>query len=279
MEATDTPSTPAQPIKRAPRLWKGITWAASVLLVIVVVGFVLWARPMPADSGPLQAAYNTQGVSIGDKDSYLAVTRSDASIGFVFYPGARVAPEAYLAKLVPVVRAAPVNVYIARMPLSLAIFKVNAADDIIAANPSITKWYVGGHSLGGAMACRYADSHANKLVGVVLEASYCDQDITQSKLAVLQIVGDKDPLVTEDKLQKWDKNLPSDVQKEVIAGGNHAEFGDYGMQSGDGVATLDNQEFGRQLQDILGGFFNSSASLCADCVQTGTSVNPSPEAQ
>ena len=34
------------------------------------------------------------------------------------------------------------------------------------------------------------------------------------------------------------KNLPADTEWITIEGGNHAQFGDYGVQDGDGEATI-----------------------------------------
>jgi hypothetical protein len=38
------------------------------------------------------------------------------------------------------------------MPLNLAVLTPDAADAIIASHPIIDRWFVGGHSLGGAMS-------------------------------------------------------------------------------------------------------------------------------
>jgi hypothetical protein len=40
----------------------------------------------------------------------------------------------------------------------------------------------------------------------------------------------------------YTSNLPTDFTEVVIDGGNHAGFGDYGQQKGDGNATISHEE-------------------------------------
>lgn len=42
----------------------------------------------------------------------------------------------------------------------------------------MNSWYVGGHSLGGAMAASYAAKHTDELDGLVLLAAYSTADLT-----------------------------------------------------------------------------------------------------
>ena len=42
------------------------------------------------------------------------------------------------------------------------------------------------------------------------------------------------------KYQSNLSNLPAGYTEQIIAGGNHAYFGMYGKQKGDGVATVEN---------------------------------------
>jgi pimeloyl-ACP methyl ester carboxylesterase len=60
-----------------------------------------------------------------------------------------------------------------RMPGNLAVLDENAADGVAADYPEIDRWYIGGHSLGGAMAARYAAARTwgeNELEGLVAAA-------------------------------------------------------------------------------------------------------------
>ena len=40
------------------------------------------------------------------------------------------------------------------------------------------------------------------------------------------------------KYQENRKNVPADAEEYIIEGGNHCQFGSYGFQSGDGMASI-----------------------------------------
>ena len=159
--------------------------------------------------------------------------------GFIFYPGGRVSPEAYG----PLTRALAESGYlavIAPMPLNLAILNPDAATDVIAAYPSVQTWVIGGHSLGGVMAARYAARNLDKLSGLALLAAYPEEQVTlnDSGLAVATIYGDRDGMVSVDEVEGSLDRLPPDVRSIQIEGANHAQFGWYGEQAGDLPAAI-----------------------------------------
>jgi len=57
---------------------------------------------------------------------------------------------------------------------------------------------------------------------------------------MLSVYGTEDGEV--DKLRSHADQRPQDYTEIVIEGGNHTQFGDYGTQEGDGVATISTQE-------------------------------------
>lgn len=92
-----------------------------------------------------------------------------------------------------------------------------------------------GHSLGGAMACRYANEFADnedKLKGVALLVSYPSDDESSIAfgglkglgLKVHSIWGTNDGLTTEDKIEETKSVLPDDTNNLSIVGGNHTQF-------------------------------------------------------
>jgi len=171
-------------------------------------------------------------------------------VGLVLYPGGRVDPRAYA----PAARALAGEGYlivIVRMPLNLAVFAPDRATDVMAAFPEIGRWAVGGHSLGGAMAARFAYRHPNLVQGLVLWAAYpaSTDDLSGRTLAVVSVYGTLDGLATGDKIAASRPLLPGNTHWVAIEGGNHAQFGWYGPQSGDGAATISRQE---QQQQIVG---------------------------
>ncbi|MFC6756504.1 alpha/beta fold hydrolase [Halomicroarcula sp. GCM10025894] len=96
----------------------------------------------------------------------------------------------------------------------------------------VENWYVGGHSLGGAMACRYAAENPEAIEGVVLYASYCDRDISGTGLAAMSVTGSADTVLDSDSYEENRENLPSDATIRELPL-NHTQFGSYRGQRGD----------------------------------------------
>ena len=125
-----------------------------------------------------------------------------------------------------------------KMPFNLAFFYIDAADGARTAAPDVTRWYLGGHSLGGAMAAKYLAGHADEFVGLLLCASYATEDLSADDLSILSAYGTQDGVLNRESYQNDWKNLPPSARELVIDGGNHAQFGDYGAQDGDGEASI-----------------------------------------
>ena len=90
--------------------------------------------------------------------------------------------------------------------------------------------------------------------GLVLWASFPDaaNSLSQTNLAVVSIYGTNDSAV--EQLFAARNLMPASTQWVVIQGGNHAQFGYYGIQSGDGVATISREEQQKQVVDATIGF-------------------------
>ena len=153
----------------------------------------------------------------------------------IFYPGAKVEYTAY-APLMKRLAEEGMDCFLVRMPLNLAVFAKNRASEIISEN-EYDNWYIGGHSLGGAVAALYAAD--NDLDGLVLLAAYPTKEIDEP---VLEVYGTCDGVLEMDKLEEGDQYLPEDNMEVEIRGGNHAQFGDYGAQKGDGKAEISAEE-------------------------------------
>jgi pimeloyl-ACP methyl ester carboxylesterase len=130
------------------------------------------------------------------------------------------------------------------MPLNLAVFGTDKANEIIKSNPQIRAWVIGGHSLGGAMASAYVYSNPGKVQGLVLWAAYPanNNNLSQSEIKVISMVGSQDGLATHVKITASHTLLPVDTTWIEIPGGNHAQMGWYGIQPGDGLATISREE-------------------------------------
>lgn len=159
----------------------------------------------------------------------------------VFYPGGLVDYEAY-APLLREIAKNGVDCFLVEMPYYLAVFGMNKADKIIGSKDySYKNWYVGGHSLGGAMAASYAGKNSDKVSGVLLCAAYSTVKLDDG-MTVVSVYGTEDKVLNAKKYEQYKGNLPKGATEEVLEGGNHGQFGDYGHQKGDGAATMTGKE-------------------------------------
>lgn len=185
-----------------------------------------------------------------EEDEYLAfIPNSTVKGGIILYPGAKVEYSVY-SELMYKLALEGYACFIVEMPLNFAIFGVNKADEIIEYYHSIDNWYLMGHSLGGAIVSTYASKHINDIEGVILLAAYSTEDLSETK--VLSIYGSNDLVLSKDKYEENKINLGSNYVESILIGGNHANFGSYGKQSGDGEATLDqDSQIDLTIQSIL----------------------------
>lgn len=157
--------------------------------------------------------------------------------GLIFYPGGKVEYTAY-APLMKEYAENGIACVLLKMPFNLAVFDINAAEDVYAACPEIKHWYLGGHSLGGAMAAYYASKHADKMDGLILLGAYSTEDLSDTDLKVALIDGTQDEVINKKKVAEMKNNYPESARSYMISGGNHSQFGSYGHQKGDGTATI-----------------------------------------
>lgn len=212
-------------------------WAARVG-VLALVAMLAWLNPFAyqaseaAEAGSVAGSMVESPTAITMKPAGAAVTK-----GLVFYPGARVEARAYADILKPAVDAG-VLVVILKTPLNLSLLDGSQARGAMADHPEISTWTVGGHSLGGVSASSFA--LGNKDVdGLLLYASYpLDSLRDRSGLQVLSISGTEDGLSTPAKIDASRELLPADATFVEIRGGNHAFFGSYGAQPGDGEPSV-----------------------------------------
>jgi pimeloyl-ACP methyl ester carboxylesterase len=217
-----------------------------VILLLAVGGFIVWASTPPAPLPQAIDAINDGNDTIyADTNRWLAFSPEGEppTTGFIFYPGGRVTAESYAPALRDIALAGYLVVAVP-MPLNLAFFSPNSADAVIAAYPDVEHWVIGGHSLGGAMAGRYAHDHADRIDGIVLWASFVEDSysLADREIAAASIYGTLDGLATPDDIAASRAALPADTQFVAIEGGNHAQFGWYGDQQGDNAATISREE-------------------------------------
>jgi pimeloyl-ACP methyl ester carboxylesterase len=222
------------------KVLKWIIIGLVVLLAVALAGFTIWAyTPLGPGQEALAALQSDAAVTV-ETSPWLTFTPTGAAptTGFIFYPGGRVDARSYA----PAARAIAEQGYFAAivpMPFNLAVFGSGRADDVIAAHPEITRWAVGGHSLGGAMAASYLYNKGTNDDGLVLWASYPpkNESLADRALPTTSIYGTNDG-VASTTFEATRALLPPDAVFVPIEGGNHAQFGDYGPQPGDNPATI-----------------------------------------
>jgi pimeloyl-ACP methyl ester carboxylesterase len=193
-------------------------------------------------------------VTVQDNGDFVVFTAATVSpiTGFIFYPGGHVDYRSY-APVAREIASRGYMVSIVEMPLSLAIFGVNKADQVIGAYPDMRHWVIGGHSLGGSMAATYAVGNPENVQGIAFWASYpsSGDDLSASDLKGLTTYGSKDLVLGMDNFDATLLQLPPGTIRQVIEGGNHAQFGNYGLQPGDGSATISATDQQLQTADLM----------------------------
>lgn len=186
-------------------------------------------------------------------DGTIVYAPEGATAGIIFYPGGRVEYTAYIPLMKALAKEGIMTVLV-DMPFNLAFLSISRADGIQEQFPEIESWYMAGHSLGGSMAASYVSGHTEDFDGLILLASYSTKDLSKSDLSVLSVYGSADEVLDRDKYEGNLDNLPEGFTEVVIEGGNHAGFGVYGEQNGDGEATISAYEQINKTAKIIAEF-------------------------
>lgn len=219
--------------KHVSRRKKWLVAGGIVLLVLAILaGVFFWyvSDYYRAEDVALEVLAQDSGITVQDNLTILSPTSpTDAAI--IFYPGAKVEAEAYLP-LLDQIRQTGVICILVHMPFHMAIFDADAAQEVMAKFPEIQHWYMAGHSMGGAMASKFASDHPDQVEGLILMGAYLYGDYPEEQ--TLTIYGSLNQSV-EDHID-YTENIVE------IQGGNHAQFGNYGPQKGDLPAEISAQE-------------------------------------
>jgi hypothetical protein len=226
---------------------------AIILLVVVgSLGFIVWAEtPLGPMSEAYEALKSDSLVNVSTGGWLIFRPISDLNdVGFIIYPGGRVDYRSY-APLAHAIAAKGYPVIIVQMPLNLAVLGIYSAQNVIDSNSEIKTWAIGGHSLGGSMAAQFISSNPQKVKGLILWAAYPASGIDLSKLEISAVTvhGTNDGLVTSSQIDASLKQLPLGTTRTEIVGGNHAQFGWYGLQPGDKEAKISRDEQQKQIVD------------------------------
>lgn len=218
---------------------KGLVLAAAILILLLGAFLVYAGSYYRADAAAAAALVSDAEVEVVQTAYGWLFDGPSGDCACVFYPGAKVEETAY-APFLHRLAAAGVDVCLLRVPLRFAFFAPNKAAAVME-QYDYARWFVGGHSLGGAIAALYAAEHGDGLDGLILCAAYptraLDDDLTE-----ILLYGSEDTVLNREKLEEGRQFAPDNSLELVIEGGNHAQFGSYGEQKGDGTPSLSAEE-------------------------------------
>ena len=221
--------------KKPPCFLQILISVLGCLLLSFVAGVVYLSIHYSAQEEALEVFSDPIGAVITKIDGGYFVDGSGETVALIFYPGAKVATEAYLP-LMKQIADNGVDCFLADMPMRIAILDKNAADEFIT-DYHYNCWMIGGHSMGGMVAAGYAAEHPDAIDGVVLLASYPTKKLSDST-GLLSVYGTEDKILDRKQYDDSKKYFPPHSTEIPIAGGNHSQFGNYGFQSGDGEANI-----------------------------------------
>lgn len=210
----------------------------GILVIIAATFFYVKSATYMPTTQALNAAKKAENYG-----STLVFKGDSQKMSLIFYQGAFVDNASY-SIWAKKVSEAGFTVYLVKQPFNLAVLSPNKAQSLIDSK-KLTSYVIGGHSLGGVMASRFAAGglDSSLLKGVFFLASYPDEkgSLQEFQGGVLSIVGSEDGVLNWQAFDQAKQYLPNQTDFQTIQGGNHAGFGSYGSQKGDKSAKISNE--------------------------------------
>ena len=230
---------------------KKIKIAVLLVFAIIILFGIYYVNDYYHSEKTATDCLNSSGnVSVLKTSNGLLFDGQGNDSALIFYPGAKVEYTSY-APLLKNISNKGIDTYAVEMPFNLAILGQNSADEIIK-NSSYNHYFIAGHSLGGSMAASYVNS-TNNTEGLILFAAYPTNEIEKP---VLSIYGSNDNVLNMEKYNDSKDLIKNNFTEFVIDGGNHAQFGYYGNQSGDGIAQISPELQQNQAANKIISFIN-----------------------
>lgn len=203
------------------------------------------------------------------------------SIGVVFFPGGLVESEAY-APLLHELAAAGYPSVLIDLPRRGAFGGADSAAVFVRAHAAmreskgVTTWVVAGHSLGGAVAARFAHAAGPDVGGLVLLGTSHprDFDLAGLKIPVTKVLGTHDWIASIERSERNRHLLPGHTRWVILDGANHSQFGHYGFQPGDRFAAISRE---RQQELVVNEIQETLESASPANRQNETSAGNRPQ--
>ncbi len=220
--------------------------AVLLFLILSVAGFFFYVGDYyPAEEEALSYLEDSSRMEVRGNLTIL-YPEGPSETALIFYPGAKVEHFSYLP-ILDKLRNNGITCILVEMPFRMAIFDADAAADVFPQFPGIRHWYIGGHSMGGAMASSYASDNPDKVSGLILMGAYVYGTYPPEK--ALTVYGTFNA--------NLEKSIDYTENIVILEGGNHAQFGNYGPQKGDPPATISSEVQQQLTVDAILDFIRS----------------------
>ena len=223
----------------------------TILALLACVFWLYTGNYYKADDTAHAAMVSDETVKVIKTDYGWLFDGPSEESALIFYPGAKVESEAY-APILHLLAEKGMDACLVDMPFHLAFFGMSKAEAVMREHV-YDCWFIGGHSLGGAMAANYAADHGERFAGLILFAAYPTKALDH-QLIEISLYGSEDGVLNLEKVAIGKNYAPEAFYEHVIEGGNHAGFGNYGEQNGDGTATISAQEQQQQAAQFIMDF-------------------------
>lgn len=222
------------------------------IAVVALVSFGIYYVNDFYHAGNVAQKYlnGTDEVSVIEIDRGLFLDGPGNDSAVIFYPGAKVEYTAYLPLLI-LLSQEGIDCFLIKMPKNLALLGEDSADSIVD-EYNYTHYFMSGHSLGGVVASKYVHK-SNDIDGLILLEAYSTDKIDEP---VLSIYASEDKVMNLKTYNESLHFISDNLTEVVIDGGNHAQVGDYGVQSGDGKAKISPESQQKQTADAIVEFID-----------------------
>ena len=230
---------------------KKILIVMSIILIALFAYGIYYVNDYAHADSVAKEYLNVNGsVKVSESSNGLFIDGKGNDTALIFYPGAKIEYISYLPLLCQLANDG-VDCYLVEMPFNLAFLDPDSANEIIDTT-NYSHYFLAGHSLGGVSAASYVNS-SDKCDGLILLASYPTQEIYKPALSVY---GSEDKILNMEKYNEA-KPLLKNLTEIIVPGGNHAQFGNYGNQTGAGIANISSKAQQKQCDLKIIEFINN----------------------
>ena len=231
----------------------------ALLAIILLLHFFCYFFLGKALLPQLQQYLSSDDVVAYHRDKYCVFEPQQGRIraGLIFHPGGYVDPESYAGIFSAIAREGIVCIIVPG-PFRTPIARRFSSDRVMKDFPQVRPWFIAGHSQGGAVASLYVrDRHAEKDIAGLIFLGFFVFDrhsLSHLDLPALTVFGDHDG--HSEKFEPNHKNLPKGAEIVKIVGGNHGQFGHYGLHFGDRPAEIPREQQQQIAIEAISRFIN-----------------------